>query len=63
MANRRQLKDLRCRYNCGSGFPAAICTADVKAIRGWKAAPTNIFQMLFVLEGYTPKDVIVANVL
>jgi hypothetical protein len=24
----------------GSGFPAAICPAGVKAIRGWKAAPT-----------------------
>ena len=25
---------------CGSGFPAAIGTAGIKTIRGWKAAPT-----------------------
>jgi hypothetical protein len=34
--------------DCGSGFPAAICIAVVKAFRGWKAAPTNIFRMPFV---------------
>jgi hypothetical protein len=34
------LKDLRRRFNGGSGFQAAICTVDVKTIRGWEAAPT-----------------------
>jgi hypothetical protein len=53
----RQLKDLWCRFNGGSGFPAAICTAGVKTIRGWKAAPTEIFQMTFVLTGYAPNGV------
>ena len=37
---RHQLKDLKCRINGGSGFPAAICINGVKTIRGWKAAPT-----------------------
>jgi len=45
----RKWKDLSCRINGGSGFPAAIRTAGVKTIRGWKAAPTRISQMPLVL--------------
>jgi hypothetical protein len=58
----RQFKDPMCRFNGGSGFPAAICTAVVKTIRGWKAAPTEIFQMPFVLTGYAPNGVWAAPV-
>jgi hypothetical protein len=31
--------------NGGSGFPAAKRTARADKIRGWKAAPTGIFQI------------------
>jgi hypothetical protein len=35
-----QLKDIKCPFNCGSGFLAAIRHNAVGADRGWKAAPT-----------------------
>jgi len=43
-------KTLKCQINGGSGFPAAVCTDSGKAIRGWKAAPTNSCQRPYIWE-------------
>ena len=50
LAHARQRKDLKNRYNGGSGFPAAIYAAGVKTIRGWEAAPTihNLLNLITV---------------
>jgi hypothetical protein len=36
------------KYFCGSGFPAAISDAAMKADRGWEAAPTihKVFNLI-----------------
>lgn len=47
------LKIVKCRFNGGSGFPAAICAAGFNTNRGLKADPT--LNKLFALKMLNPK--------